>query len=186
MPHRVCPHWVGYLLASPIRRLIHKPERILEPFVSEGMTALDVGPGMGFFSLPLAKMVGPKGTVVCVDVQEKMVESLQKRVDATAMADRIITRVCGPTSLNLDDFAGRIDFALAFAVVHEMPDIPGFFAEIRKALKPEGQCMIAEPKGHVPDRDFDATLIAASEKGLSIVARPVIFGCHAVVLKGVS
>lgn len=186
MPHRVCPHWVGYLLASPIRRLIHKPERILEPFVSEGMTTLDVGPGMGFFSFPLAKMVGPKGTVVCVDVQEKMVQSLQKRVDATDFADRIVARVCGPTSLNLDDFVGQIDFALAFAVVHEMPDIPAFFAGIRKALKPNGQCLIAEPKGHVPECDFDATLVAAGEKGFSVVARPTIRGCHAVVLKGVA
>lgn len=183
MPHRVCPHWVGYLLASPIRRLIHKPERILASFVSEGMTTLDVGPGIGFFTLPMARLVGPSGKVVCVDVQEKMIRSLEMRAERAGLGDRIVARVCSSTSLNLGSLAGQIDFALAFAVVHEMPDIPGFFADLAKVLKPAGLCILAEPRGHVPDRDFEASLAAASENGFRIAARPVIYGCHAVVLK---
>ena len=72
MSSRVCPFWLGYWLACPARRLIHDPRRMLGPLVKEGMAVLDVGPARGFFTLPLARMVGPSGKVVCVDVQERM------------------------------------------------------------------------------------------------------------------
>lgn len=71
MKKHICPWYVGYLLANPLRRLFQNPKNILRPFIKEGMTILEVGPGMGFFSLPLAKFVGETGRVVCVDLQEK-------------------------------------------------------------------------------------------------------------------
>jgi ubiquinone/menaquinone biosynthesis C-methylase UbiE len=186
MSKRVCPHWVGYLLANPLRRFVHNPDRILAPFVTGGMTVLDVGPGMGFFTLPLAKRVGPAGKVICVDVQESMLRSLQKRAATSQLADRILLRVGKSTSLCLSDFDGRIDFALAFAVVHEIPDISNFFAELSKALKPGALCLIAEPKWHVSGKDFEATLIAAMQKSLIVAGKPEIARCHTALLKKVS
>ena len=59
MAERVCPWWKGYLLASPIRRWWQKPEELLAPYLREGMTVLEPGPGMGFFTLPMSRMVGP-------------------------------------------------------------------------------------------------------------------------------
>ncbi len=59
MPERVCPWWLGYFLASPIRRLWQNPAQILRPYVREGMTVLEPGPGMVFFTLELARLVGP-------------------------------------------------------------------------------------------------------------------------------
>ena len=53
MSHRVCPWWMGYLLMCPLRRLGQNPDRMLAPFVATGMTVMEVGPGMGFFTLPL-------------------------------------------------------------------------------------------------------------------------------------
>jgi len=183
MAQRVCPPWVGYWLASPLRRLVHNPEKILASFVSSGMKVLDVGPGMGFFSLPLARMVGPNGKVVCVDVQEAMLRSLQSRARAARLADRIVARVCKPTSLCLDDLGAGIDFALAFAVVHEIPDVPNFFAEVFRALKPGGRCLFAEPKHVVSAQAFEESLVAARQKGLSEVGRPQILRCHASLLR---
>ena len=58
MSQHVCPFWVGYLLLSPVRKLITNPDRILEPYVRSGMTVMDAGTAMGFFSLPLAELVG--------------------------------------------------------------------------------------------------------------------------------
>jgi 2-polyprenyl-3-methyl-5-hydroxy-6-metoxy-1,4-benzoquinol methylase len=139
MVHWLCPPWIGYWLASPLRRLVHKPEQVLAGLVAPGMTVADVGPGMGFFALPMARMVGPNGTVVCVDVQEAMLRSLQKRAAAQRLAERIITRVCSPTSLGVTDSAGKMDFVLVFAVVHEVPDVSSFFAEVAQALKPDAQ-----------------------------------------------
>lgn len=182
MAHKVCPYWVGYWLASPLRRLMHNPEEILRPYVTSGMTVLDVGSAMGFFSLPLAAMAGPDGKVVCVDVQEKMLLSLQRRASKAKMLDRITTRVCTPAALGLDGLEGTFDFALAFAVVHEVPDARALFADVFKALKPGAQCLIAEPKGHVSARDFEQTLAAAEERGLHVVGNPRITGCHAALL----
>jgi predicted methyltransferase len=61
MARRICPWWLGYVLANPIRRLWHNPREILLPFVKEGMLVLEPGPGMGFFTLDLARLVGPNG-----------------------------------------------------------------------------------------------------------------------------
>ncbi len=69
MSNRVCPWWLGYLLVSPLRRLFQDPTEIVRPYAGEGMTVLDVGCGMGFFSLPMARLVGDRGRVVCVDLQ---------------------------------------------------------------------------------------------------------------------
>jgi ubiquinone/menaquinone biosynthesis C-methylase UbiE len=62
-----------------LRRLVQNPEKIVEPYISEGDTELNVGPGMGYFFIPLAKIVGEKGRVITVDVQTEMLNALQKR-----------------------------------------------------------------------------------------------------------
>lgn len=185
MSRRVCPHWLGYWLANPLRRLIHNPDRILAPLVKSGMTVLDIGPAMGFFSFPLAKMVGSSGQVICVDVQEKMILSLQRRAVTVQLAERIVPLVCRPTSLCIDDFNGKIDFVLAFAVVHEVIDVPKFFAEVSEALKPGALCLVAEPKGHVSIRDFEDTLVIARQKGLHEAGSPKIAWSHTALLKKV-
>jgi 2-polyprenyl-3-methyl-5-hydroxy-6-metoxy-1,4-benzoquinol methylase len=182
MTHRVCPYWVGYFLASPLRRVVHNPEKILRPFVTPAMTALDIGSAMGFFTLPLALMVGPYGKVVAIDVQEKMLRSLQRRAHEARLSDRIITRLCTPTSLSVGEFNGSIDFAIAFAVVHEVPDAGLFFADISQLLKSGAKCLIAEPKGHVSKNDFKQTLSIAEQAGLRVVGNAKIFRCHTALL----
>jgi ubiquinone/menaquinone biosynthesis C-methylase UbiE len=183
MSKRVCPWWLGYWLLNPFRRFMTDPDKLLSPFVTPGMTVLDAGPGMGFFSLPLARMVGANGKVVCIDVQERMLRALERRAGKAGLADRIVTRLCTPASLGLDDFTSKVDFALVFAVVHEVPDPPGFFAELSRALKPGALCLVAEPKGHVSAREFEASLVVAGEKGLKRVESPRIAGSRAVLLK---
>jgi ubiquinone/menaquinone biosynthesis C-methylase UbiE len=182
MPKRVCPYWVGYILASPLRRLLHNPDRILASLVGSGMTVLEVGPAMGFFTLPIARMVGPDGQVVCVDLQEKMLQALRKRAAAVRLSDRVVARVCQSSSLGVEEFAGRIDFVLAFAVVHELPDTLHFFVEVSDVLRPAGRCLVAEPKGHVSLQEFEAVLAAAAQAGLRVMQRPDIVRCRAAFL----
>ena len=122
MAHGVCPWFIGYLLASPIRRLIQKPEEILSPHLKEGMKVLEIGPGMGFFSIPMAIMVGEKGKVVCVDLQDKMINGVKKRAKKAGVLGRINARVCPADTLQILDLAGTIDIVVLFAVIHEMPD----------------------------------------------------------------
>ena len=73
MADHVCPPWVGRLLLNPLRMLVENPNKIFAPFVKEGMVVLEPGCAMGFFTLPLARMVGPEGKVVAVDVAYRTV-----------------------------------------------------------------------------------------------------------------
>lgn len=181
--HRVCPVWIGYLLASPIRALLQNPRKILEPHVVAGMRALDVGPAMGFFSLPLARLVGPTGRVICVDIQEKMLAALMRRARRANLVDRIETRTCDSESLRVADLGLEIDFALLFAVVHEVGDATRFFREVHDVLKPRGRVLFAEPRGHVSEQAFQDSLSAAEHSGLNMVGSLSIARSQAVILE---
>ncbi len=183
MAEKVCPFWIGYLLSSPIRKLWHNPEKILEPYINQGMKVVDIGCAMGFFSLPLAKMVGQNGKVISVDIQEKMLRFLEKRARRAGLLDRIETHVCSENSFCLDNFNGEIDFALAFAVVHEIPDPLFFFSEVYRALKSEGKLLMAEPKGRMSEKQFAVSIRIAKGYGFEIIDKPQIRGARAALLQ---
>jgi len=182
MAEHVCPWWIGYWLLNPLRRLAQNPQKMLAPYIEPGSIALDVGCAMGFFSLDMARMVGAEGKVVCVDLQQKMIDSLVRRATKAGVIDRIDPRVCDRSGLGLEDLGGTVDFALAFALVHEVPDAEAFFEQIHAALRPGGTCLVAEPKGHVREKRFEETLAAAKKTGLELGERPEIRRSHAALL----
>src|SRR5262249_7686977 len=141
---------------------------IVGPFVSEGMIVLEPGPGMGFFTLELARRVGPGGRVLAIDVQPKMIEGLAKRAAKAGLTERVDARLCNGERLGIDDYTGKVDFALAFAMVHEVPNSGALFADIQMALKPCGKLLFAEPAGHVRGEAFEASLAEASAAGLVV------------------
>ena len=183
MAEKVCPIWIDHLLASPLRRLVQNPKNILEPYVTSGVTVLDFGCAMGFFSLPLAHMVGSNGKVICVDVQEEMIKALEKRIHKAGLSDRVETRVCQHNSLGMEDVKEEIDFALAFAVVHEVSDAPGLISAIRETLKPSAQFLAAEPWGHVSEEEFGMTVSVAEQKGFNVIGKPRIGRSQVVLLE---
>jgi ubiquinone/menaquinone biosynthesis C-methylase UbiE len=186
MSDHLCPWWLGYLLANPVRKLLQSPEKILRPHLAAGMRALDLGAGMGFFSLPMARLVGAGGKVVCVDLQAKMIASLNRRAARAGLAPPIETRVCAADSLRLGDLAASLDFALAFAMVHEVPDKDRLFAEIHAVLKPGGRLLLCEPVGHVTADAFAATLTLARRAGFEVVAHPRVALSHGALLEAAS
>ncbi len=183
MAEDLCPVWVGYLLSNPIRKILHNPQKILSPYVKNGMTVLDIGCAMGYFSIPLAHLVGSNGKVICVDVQEKMILVLEKRLKKLGLSDRVETRLSNNNSLNMDDFKEKIDFALAFAVVHEVSDVSQLFSEINKTMKTAGRLLVAEPKFHVSKNDFKNTVSLAEKNNFKVTERPHILLSHAVILE---
>ena len=184
MAKHVCPWWLGYLLASPVRRWLGQDAaEILAPYVREGMTVFEPGPGMGFFTLELARLVGPSGKVITVDLQPKMIAELKRRATKAGLLDRIDARVVAEDSMSVKDLAGRVDFALAFAMVHEMPDAARFFSEAAEVLKPGATLLLAEPAGHVKKDKFEAELQDAAKAGLVVAERPTIRRSHAALLK---
>jgi len=181
--HRVCPWWVGYLLASPIRRLLQQPATILSPYVRPGMTVLEPGPGMGFFTVEMARLAGSSGRVIAVDIQPRMLDGLRRRAEKAGLLERVDARLADARSMGLWDLAGQADFTLAFAVVHEMPDAAAFFREAAAASKPGARLLLVEPAGHVAAPMFETELRAAHDAGFVLLDRPSLRRSRAALLE---
>jgi len=181
--HHVGPMWFGYLHLNPLRKLLQNPDKILGPYVNEAMIVADIGCAMGFFSLPLAKMVGPNGKVICVDIQENYIRSLEKRAQKAGLSGRIQTIICNDGSLCLDDFKGKIDFALAIGVEHEIQGSSKFFSELNQAMKPAGRLLVAQPKWFVSETNFERTVSVAKHNGFEVTDRPQMKGGMTVLLQ---
>jgi ubiquinone/menaquinone biosynthesis C-methylase UbiE len=168
----VCPWWIGWLLASPIRRLFDDAAPLLESLVRPGMAVLEPGPGMGYFSQQLARLVGPTGRVVCVDLQPKMIAGLEKRARRAGLAERVEALAGTLDHQRLDSRAATFDLAVAIHMVHEVPDQEAFLRRIATLLRPGGRLLIVEPKGHVSLESFAATVARAETAGLRRVPPP--------------
>jgi len=168
---RVCPWWMCYTFDNPLRRLIHNPEAILSPYVKAGQRIIDIGPGMGYFTIPLARKVGPSGHVTAIDVQEKMLIALNRRAEKYGVSEIISTCLASPDSLGAHL---PVDFVLAFWMVHEVPDKKRFFDEVHNLLKPDGLFLIVEPAIHVHENYFLKTLETAKDAGFLVKETPKI------------
>lgn len=161
---RVCPWWLGYTLILPMRKLQHDPQKILAPHVNLGMTVMDYGCAMGYFSIPLARMTGTGAKVYCVDIQAKMLARLRKRAVKYGVADIIVPLQVGK-DYHAADLQGKLDFALLFAVVHEVPDKAALFADMFAMLKPGGRILFVEPQNHVTAEEFRKSIAIARDAG---------------------
>jgi ubiquinone/menaquinone biosynthesis C-methylase UbiE len=170
---------MGYFLDNFLRRMLENPAKLLGPYVKEGMRVMDVGCGMGFFAIQMAKMVGSGGEVVAVDVQEKMLEGLRRRAKRAGVAGRIRARGCEADRLGVD---GEFDFILAGHMVHEVPDVRSFAEQIHACLKPGGRFYLLEPAMHVSARRFEEEVAAFRAAGLREVSGPKVRMGRAVVL----
>jgi len=176
-PH-TCPWWFGYTFDNPLRPFVHDPVAILGKFVEDGQTVVDIGCGLGYFSLALARLVGPGGRVVAVDVQPQMVRRARRRAERHGMKDRIDFRTCAPERLGVKD---PVDFALAFWVVHEVTNPERLLNEVRSFLQPQGCLLIAEPKGHVSAARFAETVKLARAQRYRVLEGPLVRFSRSVV-----
>lgn len=168
----VCPWWCCFTFDNFIRRLFHNPTRIVSPYIRQGSTAIDIGPGMGYFTGAMCSLVGKKGRVVAVDIQQRMLDALARRVTRLGFANRLKTHLAGKTQLGVNE---KADFILAFWMVHEVPDKQGFFRQVAHLLKPGGKFLLVEPRVHVTKKGFSDTVNMAQAAGLKVRENPQIF-----------
>jgi ubiquinone/menaquinone biosynthesis C-methylase UbiE len=171
MREHVCPWWGGYFIDNRLRRVLHKPERILASYLQPGMTVLDFGCGMGFFSIPMAEMVEPTGTVIAVDLQPQMLRSLGKRAAKVGVTNAIRPHQCEKETLALQE---PVDFVLAFWSLHEVPNARKILTEISSCLVANGKMLLVEPRGHVSAAAFQQMVATAQEVGLRLDDEPKI------------
>ena len=177
---RICPWWLAYTFDNPLRRFAHDPQAMLAPYLREGMTAIDIGCGMGYFSRSMAKIVGETGTVIAADVQLEMLDIARKRAEKDGVSRRIrFVRVKEDDLLVTE----LVDFALAFWMVHEVNDTEKFLLQVRKIIKPGGTLLIAEPKMHVNRSQFEKMISIAERSGFTLHDAPRIRFSRSVALR---
>lgn len=168
----ICPFWFSFSLSGRWRRLVHDPGKILAGLIRKGQTVLDIGCGPGFFSLAMARMTGPEGKVIAVDLQNKMLEKLRRQASRLGLSRRIEARVCTTKSLGIRT---KADLILAFWMVHEVSDQARFFRQVRRLLKPGGVFLMVEPVFHVSGKRYEKSLSLAVKAGLRPFPGPRVF-----------
>jgi ubiquinone/menaquinone biosynthesis C-methylase UbiE len=163
MANHICPWWVGYLLAIPLRRIFENPDKLVAPFVCKGMTVIDYGCGMGFFTIPLARLVGPSGKVIAVDIQEKMLNVLRRKAQRTGLSDRMTLLAADSQQEIKED---SVDFVTALYVIHEIGEPPAFFNDMLRVMKPGAKILMLEPRFHVAEKEFRRSVEMAEATGL--------------------
>jgi ubiquinone/menaquinone biosynthesis C-methylase UbiE len=136
-------------LVRDSREQEEQPEAMLDALkLKPGSTVADVGAGVGYTSLRLAKRVGPEGLVLATDIQPEMLQMLATNA-RTAGVKNIRPIRCTATDTKLPE--GKVDLVLMVDVYHECIDPETTLQGIRKALKPGGRLVLVEFRGEDPE-----------------------------------
>ena len=177
---RICPVEHAGSLDLKIRRWVQNPQKILAPYINEGMTILELGCGPGFFTIDMAQMVGTSGRVIAADLQQGMLEKIRLKIKDSELKGRITLHRCAEHTIGISD---SLDFVLLFYMVHEVSDKKLLFSEIESLLNENGSILIVEPPFHVSQKAFEEMLRIAEGVGLRVVKRPKLFLNKTALLK---
>jgi ubiquinone/menaquinone biosynthesis C-methylase UbiE len=145
-----CPSWLTFLLENPFMESKAGSSVLIERIgLKEGMRVLDVGCGPGRLTIPFAEHVGINGEVVALDIQEKMLQKLMRRVKTNNIAN--VRFILGGVCQGKIQEENRFDRAVLVTVLGEIQDKESALEEIFKALKPGGILSVTEV---FPDPDF--------------------------------
>lgn len=150
------PHFMRWVLLVP--RGPHSPkrlERILQP--QSGERVLEIGPGVGVHALPIASSLLPNGVLDVLDVQQAMLDELQRRAANSGLTNVVPTY---GDAQKLPYPEHTFDAAYLISVLGEIPDAGAALRELRRVLKPDGRLLIGEV---LIDPDF-ISLPALQEK----------------------
>ena len=105
--------------------------------LDEGDTALELGPGPGYFSIEASRMIGPTGRLLCLDIQPGMAVILRERLRAEGSDGQLVVG----DAIQLPLAGGSVDKAFLVAMLGEIPDRPAALAELRR-VDPEAESFI--------------------------------------------
>jgi ubiquinone/menaquinone biosynthesis C-methylase UbiE len=121
--------------------------------IAEGSLVADLGAGGGWFTIRLARRVGPNGRVYAQDIQPEMIGAIKRRVEKEELKN--VSFVLGtPLDPQLPD---PVDVVLIVDAYHEMEQPQTLLRNVRKSLKPGGRVGIVEfsTDGHGPGPSMD-------------------------------
>jgi ubiquinone/menaquinone biosynthesis C-methylase UbiE len=129
-------------LTRESRNREEEPAKLMKALkLKPGMTVCDLGCGNGFYTLMLAKEVGPEGKVLAVEIQQEMLDMLAKRAEKAGVKNYqpILSTVVDP---KLPENA--VDLILIVDVYHEMDHPVEMLAGLRKSLSKTGRMVLVE------------------------------------------
>jgi tRNA A58 N-methylase Trm61 len=177
--NHVCPWWCCYTFDNPLRRIFHDPDAMMAPYVKKGFTVIDIGPGMGYFTIALLKLAGKDGKVIALDIQEKMLALLMRRAVKAGVSERLVTHLAKPDDFRLEE---KANFILVFWMLHEVPDQLDFFNRLKKIMKSDAHVLVVEPKIHVSRARFARTIQLAQQSGFILQDYPLVALSGAILL----
>lgn len=177
--NRICPPELAGSLDNSIRKLLQNPRKILQPFISSGMTVLDLGCGPGYFTIEIARILDGSGKVIAADLQQGMLNKVIRKISGTEIESRIKIHKCQE---NLIGISEKVDFILAFWMIHEVYDPDRLIGELKSVLNPGGKVYVIEPKLHVSKKSFSNTVGKFKQAGFKIVENPKVFFSRTVLL----
>jgi predicted methyltransferase len=132
------------LLEGPDREAWQKPDQIMDALgIADGSAVADIGAGAGWFTIRLARRVGPNGLVYAQDVQREMLDAIRRRVAREGFGN-VATRLGTDSAPNLP--AKALDAVLVVDVYPEVEDRVAFLRSLAAALKPGGRIGIVNYK----------------------------------------
>ncbi|MEO8098872.1 MAG: class I SAM-dependent methyltransferase [Acidobacteriota bacterium] len=135
-------------LVRPERVAEENPEGALDAMnIRPGMKIADLGVGVGYMALRMAKRVGPTGRIYGVDLQQGMLDKFRENAKAAGIGN-IETILGEPADPKLP--AGQIDMILMVDVYHEVSEPQQMIRKIRQALKPDGRLVLLEYRAEDP------------------------------------
>jgi ubiquinone/menaquinone biosynthesis C-methylase UbiE len=152
---------------------------MLEDFVRPGDRVLDIGPGRGYFTIPMAKMAGEKGSVVALDIQVKMLELLRARARKRSCGN-IVTKLYDGRAFGL---TRGFDFILMFWMFHEVKDKSNFIDELKSSTKEGTRVLLVEPIIHVTKKAFEESVELFKNRGFEERRKVKVNFSRAVELK---
>ena len=175
-PRLFRPEELG-LLEGPDRADWQQPDRVMDALrIGDSSIVADLGAGGGWFTVRLARRVGPNGRVYAEDVQPQMLEAIQRRVAREGLRN-VVTRLGQATDPLLP--ASTLDAVLIVDAYHEIEQPIALLKNVRKALKPDGRIGIVNftkdgggPGPPIDDRvDADRVIRDAAAAGLELKSR---------------
>jgi ubiquinone/menaquinone biosynthesis C-methylase UbiE len=115
--------------------------------IRPGQSVCDLGCGNGFYTLEIARLVGPKGTVYACDIQ---IEMLRMLVESAAAANLANIRPVLGTPVDPRLPPESVDLLLCVDVYHEFSHPEAMLEKIRRSLRPGGRLVLAEFRGEDP------------------------------------
>jgi ubiquinone/menaquinone biosynthesis C-methylase UbiE len=135
-------------LVRPERQSEEHPDEALDALkIPKGATVADIGAGVGYFTWRLAERVGPSGVVYGEDIQQAMLDQLQKNMQARHITN--VREVLG----GIDDPKlpkDSVDLIILVDVYHEFSEPEKMLDRMRESLKPNGRLVLLEYRGEDP------------------------------------